>query len=201
MRLGIFGGTFDPIHLGHLILAEQCRDACGLDRVLFVPAGRPPHKQKRRVTSGKLRKEMVELAISGNPNFSVSAIELDRDEPSYSANTLGELAKQNPDAELFLLIGSDSLHHLPHWYQPKRIISLATPVIGTRPGSELPNLRPLQDLLGAADTEEIQQHLVEVPLVHISSSLIRGRTAVGKSIRYLVPRAVECFIETNKLYR
>ena len=201
MRLGIFGGTFDPIHLGHLILAEHCREACRLDRVLFIPAGQPPHKSERQITPGKQRLEMVELAIAGHAAFAASSIELDRQGPSYSADTLAELAKQNPGAELFFLMGSDSLADLPFWYQPARIASLATLVVATRPGTERPDLKSLRDVIGLNAAERLLQHIVEIPLVQISSSAIRARVAAGQGIRYLVPRSVECFIETNGLYK
>ncbi|MBI3467470.1 MAG: nicotinate-nucleotide adenylyltransferase [Planctomycetes bacterium] len=200
MRLGIFGGTFDPIHIGHLILAEHCREACRLDRVLFVPAGQPPHKTGQPITSGKLRREMVELAIAGHPAFGVSTIELDREGPSYSADTLTEISRQDPHAELFFLIGSDSLIDLPTWYDPDRIVSLATLVFATRPSSNLPDFAPLRSVLGDARIEQLGKHVVQIPAVHISSSTIRARVASGQTIRYLVPRAVECFIETHKLY-
>ena len=115
MRLGIFGGTFNPIHLAHLILAEQCLEACRLDRVLFVPAGQPPHKSDRQITPARVRLEMVELAIAGHHGFQVSAIEVNRPGPSYSAETLAELANQHVGDELFFLVGSDSLADLPLW--------------------------------------------------------------------------------------
>ena len=201
MRLGIFGGTFDPIHLGHLILAEHCREACRLDRVLFIPAGQPPHKSDRQITPGKLRLEMVELAIAGHPTFAASSVEMDRQGPSYSAETLAELAKQNPGAELFFLMGSDSLVDLPLWYQPARIAELATLVVATRPGAERPTVGPIRDVIGPVATERLLQHTVEIPLVQISSSGIRSRVAAGQSVRYLVPRAVECYIETHGLYK
>jgi nicotinate-nucleotide adenylyltransferase len=200
MRLGIFGGTFDPIHLGHLILAEHCRDLCRLDRILFVPAGQPPHKAGRQITPAKLRLEMVELAIAGHPAFTVSPSELNRTGPSYSADTLEQFAREFPGAELFFLIGSDSLADLPGWYQPSRILSLATLVVANRPGAGPPNLGLLDQLLDDPATISLRTQVVEIPLVHISSSCIRARVASGRSIRYLVPRAVECFIAQNGIY-
>ncbi len=200
MRLGIFGGTFDPIHLGHLILAEHCRAACRLDRVLFIPAGQPPHKSDRQITPGRERLEMVELAIAGQAAFAASSIELERKGPSYSAETLAELAQQNPGAELFFLMGSDSLADLPFWYQPVHIAAMATLVVATRPGSEQPNVVPIRDVIGQSATERLLEHLVEIPLVQVSSSDIRARVAAGQSVRYLVPRAVECYIQDKRLY-
>jgi nicotinate-nucleotide adenylyltransferase len=201
MRLGIFGGTFDPIHLGHLILAEHCREACRLDRVLFIPAGQPPHKSERQITPGRERLDMVELAIAGHAAFAASSIEVDRQGPSYSAETLAEVARQHPGAEIFFLMGSDSLADLPLWYQPARIATLATLVVATRPGSALPDVSAIREVIGGAAAERLLQHIVEIPLVQISSSAIRARVAAGQSVRYLVPRAVECFIDTHGLYR
>jgi len=201
MRLGVFGGTFDPIHLGHLILAEHCREACRLDRVLFIPAGQPPHKSDRQITPGKQRLDMVELAIAGHPAFAASSIELDREGPSYSAETLGSLARENPSDDLFFLIGSDSLADLPLWYQPARIAELATIVVTARPGVEQPDVASLRGILGRDAIAQIEQHIVQIPLIQISSSIIRSRVAAGQSIRFLVPRAVECYIETHRLYR
>jgi nicotinate-nucleotide adenylyltransferase len=201
MRLGIFGGTFDPIHVGHLILAEQCREACQLDRVLFIPAGQPPHKTERQITAGKQRLEMVELAIAGQTAFEASPIEIKREGPSFSVLTLSELASKNPGAELFFLMGSDSLADLPSWYQPAHIASLATLVVATRPGSVQPDVKPLVDVIGRPATVQILEHVVEIPLVEISSTDIRARVAAGRSIHYLVPRSVECYIETHGLYR
>ena len=201
MRLGLFGGTFDPIHLGHMILAEHCREACRLDRVLFIPAGQPPHKTERQITPGRQRLEMVELAIAGHPAFAASSIELDHEGPSYSVHTVAALAGEHTGAELFFLIGSDSLADLPLWYQPARLAELATIVVATRPGSERPDFAPLRAVLGTAAIERIEQHIVEIPLIQISSSAIRARAAAGLSIRFLVPRAVECYVETHGLYR
>jgi nicotinate-nucleotide adenylyltransferase len=200
MRLGIFGGTFDPIHVGHLILAEHCREACRLDRVLFIPAGQPPHKTLRQITPGRQRLEMVELAIAGHAAFEASSIEIDREGPSYSVDTVAAIAAEHSGAELFFLIGSDTLSDLPLWYQPARLAELVTIVVATRPGSERPDPAPLRELLGAAAVARIEQHVVEIPLIQISSSAIRARVAAGQSIRFMVPRAVECYIETHGLF-
>src|SRR3954449_10521517 len=128
MRLGLFGGTFDPIHLGHLILAESCREACGLDKVWFVVAGAPPHKPGDR-TSVVDRLEMVRIAIAGHPSFEVSEVETRRPGPHYSVETLEEVHRERPEDELFFLFGADSLVDLPQWRQPGRIVELATVVV------------------------------------------------------------------------
>src|SRR5688500_6824825 len=125
MRVGVFGGTFDPVHLGHLIMAEQCREQAALDQVLFVPASVPPHKQRQILTSFIQRTEMLALAISGQPAFRIDELERDRPGPSYTVDTLTQLQERRPGDELCFIIGSDSLHDLAGWYQPVRILELA----------------------------------------------------------------------------
>src|SRR4051794_34655399 len=132
MRLGIFGGTFDPIHLGHLVLAEQCREQCQLDEVWFVPAAQPPHKLSAAITPAKPRCDMIEFAIAGNSAFRLCHIELNRDGPSFTVTTLEQLHTEGPTRELFLLIGADSLRDLSHWREPARIMELATIVAVNR---------------------------------------------------------------------
>jgi nicotinate-nucleotide adenylyltransferase len=196
MRLGLFGGTFDPIHLGHLILAEQCRESCALDRVWFVVAGAPPHKRGGR-TPVAHRLEMVRIAIAGHPNFAVSEIEASRPGPHYSVETLESIRREQPNDELFFLIGADSLADLPTWRDPIRIAQLATVVVVNRPGIEevdpasLPGFGPGSHPLVS----------VTVPPIGIASTDLRRRLAEGRSIRYQVPRGVEAYIEAQKLYR
>jgi nicotinate-nucleotide adenylyltransferase len=192
MRLGLYGGTFDPIHLGHLILAEACREACGLDRVWFVVAGAPPHKPGGR-TEVNHRLEMVRLAVAGNPNFEVSEIETRRPGPHYSVETLELVARERPEDELFFLIGADSLVDLPHWRGPERIMKLASLVVANRPGFEpiLPDV-PL-------DARPIRQ--VTIPPIGLASHEIRRLRLEGRSVRYQIPRAVEAYIDAHGLYR
>src|SRR6266566_266742 len=133
MRIGVFGGTFDPVHLGHLILAEQCREQGRLDQVWFVPAASPPHKQEQALTLFAQRVEMLALAIAGQPAFRIDELEKDRTGPSYTVHTLEEIKRRHPDAELFLPIGSDTLLDLAHWYQPARIVALAEVLVTHRP--------------------------------------------------------------------
>lgn len=199
MRVGIFGGTFDPLHLGHLVLAEQCREQCQLDEVRFFPAGNPPHKSRSDLTAGKLRAEMVQFAIAGHPQFRVDDRELRRSGPSFTVDTLRELAAEDPDAERFLLVGADSVWDLPKWRDPLGIAQLATIVAVNRAGQ--PPLEPaaLTERLGAALASHIQ--LVTMPDIRLSSREIRARVQAGQSIRYLVPRAVEMVIEQGQLYR
>lgn len=196
MRLGLFGGTFDPIHLGHLILAESCREACGLDRVWFVVAGAPPHKPGER-TAVADRLEMVRIAVAGHPAFEVSDLEARPPGPHYSVETLEAIHRDRPDEELFFLIGADSLTDLPSWYQPDRIAQLATIVVVNRPGIDAFDPSHLPDLgLGARPIRT-----VAVPPIGIASHDLRRRVAEGRSIRYQVPRGVEAYIEAQGLYR
>lgn len=201
MRLGLFGGTFDPIHYGHLILAEQCREQVGLDRVWFVPAGDPPHKRGRVLTPAKRRVEMIEMAIAGHEHFALSTLEIDRAGLSFTVETLEQFREEDPDRELFFLIGSDSLADLPTWREPNRIAELATLVVVTRPEVPPADWDALIPLLGEGKIAEIKDHVVEMPLIGISSSDLRRRVRKGRSIRYLLPRAVECSIEEHGLYR
>ena len=198
MRLGIFGGTFDPIHVGHLILAEQCREQCQLDEVWFVPAAQPPHKMNAVISPSKTRCDMIELAIAGNSHFRLSTVELDRPGPSFTVTTLENLKLEDSTRELFLLIGADSLRDFPSWRNPGRILELATVVAVNRGQSPMPDLAPLRSVFGNLVESRIRG--VEMPAVELSASNIRHRVGVGKSIRYLVPEDVEAFIVKNGVY-
>lgn len=192
MRLGVFGGTFDPIHLGHLILAEGCREACALDRVLFVVAGVPPHKSAGR-TSINHRLEMARIATAGHAAFEVSEVEARGPGPHYSFQTLQTLQETHPDDELFFLIGADSLVDLPGWRHPERIAELATLVVANRPGVNLP---PSPDFV---PHDRPMLH-VSIPPIGIASHDLRARMAEGRSVRYQVPRGVEAYIREETLY-
>jgi nicotinate-nucleotide adenylyltransferase len=196
MRLGLFGGTFDPIHLGHLILAEQCRESCGLDRVWFVVAGEPPHKRGDR-TAVTHRLEMARIAVAGHSAFAVSDLEATRPGPHYSVETLETVHRERPSDELFFLIGADSLNDFPSWREPGRIAELATIVVVNRPGIEHVEQANWPKL--GADSLPVLS--VEIPSIGIASSDLRCRVAHGKSIRFMVPRGVEAFIEAQGLYR
>ncbi len=200
MRLGIFGGTFDPVHLGHLILAEQCREQAKLDQVLFVPAARPPHKEEHELTRFDQRVEMLALAISGQPAFRVDELEKNRPGPSYTYLTLDELRQKHAGAELCLLIGADTLQDLPQWVQPRRILETATLVVSPRPGWDVDPDR-LREALALEADFPLRLQLVHAPLVDIASRDLRARIAQGRSVRYLVPRAVEAYVAEKGLYR
>lgn len=193
-RIGIYGGTFDPIHLGHLILAEQCREQCGLDEVWFVPAAHSPFKSGVDQTPGEQRLALVQAAIADHPAFRVSRCELDRSGPSWTVDTLEILHAENPARELFLLMGADSLQSLPLWHRPERIAELAT-IVGVNRGD-----RPLPDLNSLGDLAD-RVRIVTMPGIDLSATEIRERVRTGRSIRYLVPAAVEQLIGELGLYR
>jgi nicotinate-nucleotide adenylyltransferase len=201
MRVGIFGGSFDPVHYGHLLLAESCREQCDLDCVWFMPAAVPPHKRNRDLSSAKHRVEMLELAVAGNESFHVSTLEIDRGGVSYTVDTLAVLHRRDPDAEWFLLMGADSLQDLATWREPEQICEMAIPVAVRRTGSPEPDLAMLSEAVTSARMQIIQQHQVEMPAVDFSSSRIRDRVAAGRSIRFQTPRAVEKYIQTQGLYQ
>jgi len=194
MKIGIFGGSFDPIHFGHLQLAEACRQELSLDEVRFVPAGSPPHKSNG-LTDGHARADMVQLAVAGYPEFTVDRRELRRSGPSWTVLTLEELNSEAPDSELFFLMGADSLHDFPTWREPERILELSTVVAVNRPGQHLPLERELSD-----DLDRTRIQLISMPGVDLSATELRNRVQEGRSIRFLTPRAVEAFLTEHKLY-
>lgn len=197
-RLGLLGGTFDPPHVGHLWLATLARDALGLDRVLFVPAGTPPHKRRRRMSSAADRTLMTRLAIADDPTFELCPVETARPGPSYTVDTVEELMRRYPGGtRLFLIMAADSLAEIDTWRQPDRLLSLVEWAVGPRPGAEGPNRRRLRRRFGAAVR---RIHLLEGPALDVSSTQIRRRVAAGLAIRYLVPRNVEELIRERGLF-
>ena len=201
MRIGVFGGTFDPVHLGHLILAEQCREQGRLDQVWFVPAASPPHKQGQVLTPFARRVEMLALAVAGQPAFRIDELEKDRAGPSFTVHTLEEIHRRHPAAELFLPVGADTLADLPHWYQPGRIVALAELLVMPRPGWPLPGAAEIQAALRLPADVAFRLQVVDAPLIDIASRDLRRRAADGRSLRYLVPRAVEAYIQDKRLYQ
>lgn len=198
-RIGLMGGTFDPIHLAHLHIAEEAREAFALDRVLFIPAAQPPHKQGRKIASAAQRIRMVELAIAGNPHFAIDLLEMERKGPSYSWLMVQEMQqRQGREAELFFITGSDSINDLPTWNHPRELVGACHFIGTTRP--EVPfDDALLLDFFGP----ELRSHIHEltIPMMEISSTLIRERIAAGRSIRYLVPEAVADYIGKEGLYQ
>jgi nicotinate-nucleotide adenylyltransferase len=198
MRLGIFGGTFDPVHYGHLLLAEQCLEHFRLDEVWFVPVGVPPHKPHPGIAGGKARAEMLELAVAGHEKFRVDRREIERTEPCYTIDSLREVRAEDPSRELYFLLGADSLHDFPTWREPDRILELARLAVVNRGAAAKPDLQPLQEVLAKQLLERIE--FLSIPGIEISASDIRRRVREGKSIRFMTPRAVECYIETHRPY-
>ncbi len=201
MRLGIFGGTFDPVHFGHLILAEQCREQARLDEVCFVPAPRPPHKSEETLTRFEQRIEMLQLALAGQPAFRIDELEKDRAGPSYTVDTLAELQRRHPRDELFLMIGSDTLRELPGWYQPRRVLEMVSLLVMERPNNPVPPLDSLRAALGLAPDDQFRLELLQTPQIDIASRDLRRRVGAGRSIRYFLPRAVEMYVIEKRLYR
>lgn len=201
MRIGIFGGSFDPVHYGHLILAEICRECCQLDEVRLVPAAIPPHKQGDDRAPNEQRLDMLNLAIGGNPAVVAWDAELQRGGVSYTVDTLQALRDERPDDELFFLMGADSLFDVPNWRKPEKICELATLAVVNRPGSKPVDFQILSGVTSAARIQTFEQNQLEMPLVDISSSDIRARVAGGRTIRYQTPRAVEQYIATAGLYQ
>jgi nicotinate-nucleotide adenylyltransferase len=201
MRVGVYGGTFDPVHHGHLILAEQCREQGRLEQVWFVPAPRPPNKRDLALTRYEQRVEMLQLALAGQPAFRIDEIEKERAGPSYTVETLAELQRRHPGDEFFLLVGGDSLADLPNWREPQRILQLAGLLVMDRPGSPAPTAEQLRAALELKPADPLRLEMVDSPRIDISSRDLRRRAASGRSLRYLVPRAVECYILEKALYR
>jgi nicotinate-nucleotide adenylyltransferase len=200
MKVGVLGGTFDPPHLGHLILGQEAYQALGLAQVLFMPAGEPWRKAGRELSPREHRLAMVRLAVGDNPAFAVSTSEVDRPGPSYTMDTLAELTEQfGPETELFLIMGADSLADLPHWHEPQRILELARLAVAERPELEQAGIREgLSDKLAKALRERVVW--LPMPPIAISASAVRERVGRGLSIRYWVPAAVEEYIRHHRLY-
>ena len=201
MRLGIFGGSFDPVHRGHLVLAESCRQQAQLDRVWFIPAAQQPFKPDGPRTNAVERLAMLELALADYPNFEISRIEIERGGTSYTVDTLTNIAALHPSAQLFLLMGADSLVDFPHWKNPQKICQLATPLVVNRAGEPSPNFVPLTEIVSAERLAEIQANQVEMPPMEISSSEIRQLIAEGGNWEEFVPVAVATYIRDHHLYQ
>lgn len=191
MRVGLFGGSFNPPHLGHLALAETVRDVFGFDRVLWIPARQPPHKPVGALVEARHRLQMTRLAVDDNPGFAVSEIELERNGPSYTVDTLALLQQRRPAWTLHLIIGADSLAGLHTWRRPREILERAHLVVYPRADADLSAVDP-------AVLERVR--FVEAPLLTLSSTDVRARCRDGRSIRYLVPEAVRTYIAEQGLY-
>lgn len=189
-RLGILGGTFDPIHCGHVLLARFVLERLSLDRILFVPAAEPPHKSDV-LAPAEHRWQMVCLALHGMPHFEASPVELERHGPSYSVDTLRQLRDEHPGSELYLIIGTDNVSEMATWHDPEGILALATVVAGARPAAGVIGDGAIADRIQRLDT----------PTFDISSTEIRHRVHRGMPVRYLVPEAVERYLDEHRLYQ
>ncbi len=197
MRIGIFGGTFDPPHIGHLILAEDAREQLGLDQVLWVLTPFPPHKTMQKISHIQDRMSMVLLAIAGNSNFNLSRVDLDREPPHYAADTVALLREKNPKDEFFYLMGADSLTDLPTWHEPQRFVSLCHGIGVMMRHDNVPDTSKLELEIGGL-SEKL--HFLQTPVIEISGSDIRTRATERKSFRYLVPDKIHHYILNHKLY-
>ncbi|MEF3306092.1 nicotinate-nucleotide adenylyltransferase [Paenibacillus sp. GYB003] len=193
MRVGIMGGTFDPIHLGHLLAAERAREEAGLDEVWFMPAGTPPHKPNAPKANADERLAMVKAAIAGNRRFRAEETEIRRGGTSYTIDTVRELKLRHPDCDFFYIIGADMVQYLPNWMRIDELAALITFIGLARPGYSA-DTRGLPPAIRASVVS------VTMPQVDISSTTIRNMRASGQSIKYLVPDAVLAYIEENRLY-
>ena len=205
MRIGVFGGSFDPVHLGHLIAAECCREQAGLDRVLFMPAAVPPHKQDRQLSPAADRVEMLRLAVGGHDAFAVSTLEIDRGGVSFTVDTLSHLRELHPADQFFLLLGPDAIVNFPTWREPARILDLATPLVMMREVidelSMIAGDARLAALIGRERLAAIVAAAVRLPAIGIRASDLRAAVAAGRSIRFRTPRAVEAYVAAHRLYQ
>lgn len=197
-KLGILGGTFDPIHYGHLVAADCARDACHLDQVLFIPSARPPHKALEEVLDCKRRFEMVRIAVQDNPAFGVSAMELERQGLSYTVETIAAYLQEFPGVEIYFILGVDALLLMNTWKEVDRLAGLCNFIVVTRPGYRLSQDEERFRGIPKALWDKII--VIPIPGLFISSSEIRQRVAQSKTIKYLLPPGVEQYIRANNLY-
>ncbi|MFO0883897.1 MAG: nicotinate-nucleotide adenylyltransferase [Pirellulales bacterium] len=200
MRVGIFGGSFDPVHLAHLLLAESCLEGAQLDQVLFMPCATQPHKPDRVLADAKHRQAMLELAIGGHPQFAISTLELDRGGVSFTVETLRALTVARPDDTFYFLMGGDSLADFPKWREPEEICRLAIPLVVRRTGSPEPAWDSFAPWVTAQRLAEIQKLQISMPIIELSSTEIRQRVRDKRTIRYRLPRSVEMYIRQQQLY-
>lgn len=199
VAVGVLGGTFDPVHIGHLVLADQGLAQLGLREVLFVPAANPWRKGEREMAAVEHRVEMVRLAIRGRQEFRLSLVEVERPGPSHTADTLEELhTALGPEVDLYFLLGQDALADLPYWHEPERIPRVARLAVALRPGWDQFDLAQAAGLVAGLEGRIVT---VEMPLLDLSSTVLRGLASQGRPLRYLVPDAVEAYLREHRLYR
>ncbi len=196
MRIGILGGTFNPPHLGHLICAQEAYTQLGLDLVLLMPARIPPHKAVAAEPGPEHRLELCRRAVAGDQRFAVSDLEMRRDGPSYTVDTLEELHSQTPDSELFLIVGGDVAAGLPRWRDPERVLALARLAVAKRRGTSRSAVEAALERLRGGE----RAAFFRMPRIGVSSTMVRTRTGAGQPIRYIVPDAVADYINEHGLY-
>ncbi|RME44778.1 MAG: nicotinate-nucleotide adenylyltransferase [Chloroflexi bacterium] len=197
VRIGVFGGTFDPPHIGHLVAAEEARVQLGLAQVVFVPAGTPPHKLGEPVSPVTHRVEMITRAVASNPHFLVSLVDVERPGPSFTVDMLRTLRDQWPaDTEIYFIMGEDSLEDLPTWHAPEQLLELCRLAVVNRPGYEA-HMDELEVIIPGLSQKV---DTVAMPLLDVSSTDLRGRVRQGRPLRYYVPAEVEAYIRAHDLY-
>ena len=197
MRIGVLGGTFNPPHLGHLVCAQEAYIQLELERVILIPARQPPHKPVEEEPGAEHRLELCRLAVEDDPRFEVSELELNRDGPSYTVDTLSLLHSSAPDTDLYLILGGDIAAGLPDWHEPERVLSLATVAVAKRRGTPR---EVVEQSLGRLPGGE-RTRFFRMPRIGVSSTFIRERVRARQSIRYLVPGRVAGYIAEQGLYR
>ncbi len=200
MRLGIYGGSFDPVHTAHLLLAETARDEMKLDRVEFLPLGNPPHQKIVR-TSGEARFQMLQAALAPYSDFTVGRYEIDSAKVSYTADSLRYYRERFPNDELFLIVSSETFNDMPRWSRPDVICRLASLIVARRAGYPPPDFSLFSSILDKQTLDVFRNQVVDMPLLDVSSTEIRRRVAEGKSVRFLTPDGVIEYVEANNLYK
>jgi len=198
-RIGIPGGTFDPIHIGHLIIAQYALECLKLDKVVFIPSGKPPHKDSNSVTDAEHRYNMTAEAVFGNDQFEVSDLEINREGYTYTVDTLTQLRQLYGErAKLFFIIGADNIKEIVNWKDAEKLFGMCEFVAFMRPGFDDSYYKQIEDL---RKTYKAEIHVIKAPLIDISSTMIRNRVAEGKSVKYMLPERVEKYIIKNGLYK
>jgi len=198
MRIGVYGGTFNPPHIGHLILAEEVRERLSLDKVLWVLTPVPPHKPSLGIIDAAFRCRMVQLTIAGNPDFSLSTVEINREPPHYAVDTMKLLKESYPEDTLVYLMGKDSLRDLPSWHHPEEFVKLCDYIAVMERAEVSVSMDDLEKKITGIRERTV---LVDTPLIAVSSSMIRERIASGRTVRYLLPERVYKLIRENRFYQ